>query len=227
MKKIVISLGGSLIIPDKINYEFLDKFKNTLRKHYKTHKFIIVAGGGSIARKYIEALKKENKSKNELSQAGIRATRMNALFLMQFFGKEANDTLPMDMHEVKNNLNKNSIVICGALRFAENSTSDTTAAKLANFLKTNFINITNVKGLYTKDPNKFKDAKFIPKISWKEFRKMALKSKYSPGQHFVLDQNAAILINKHKIPTFIIGKNLNALEKILKDEKFEGTVIRN
>ena len=72
MEKIVISLGGSLIVPDKIDYEFLDEFKDTIRKHYKTHKFIVVAGGGSIARKYIEALKKEKKSKNELSQAGIR-----------------------------------------------------------------------------------------------------------------------------------------------------------
>lgn len=226
MKKIVISLGGSLIVPDKIDFKFLENLKKTLRKHYSTHKFIVVCGGGSIARKYIEALKKEGKSKYELSQAGIRVTRMNAIFLMQFFGKEANDALPKDMHEVKNNILKNSIVICGALRFSKNSTSDTTAAKLAHYLKTDFINITNVNGLFTKDPNKFKDAKFIPNISWNEFEKMALKSKYSPGQHFVLDQSAAAIIKKYKIPTHIIGKNLNNLENILKNKKFEGTSIK-
>ena len=225
MKKIVISLGGSLIVPDKVDFEFLDKFKDILRKYYRTHKFVIICGGGSIARKYIEALKKEWKSKRQLSEAGIRATRMNALFMIQFFGKEANDKLPLNMKEIKSNLNKNSVVICGALRFTKNSTSDTTTAKIAHFLKTDFINITNVKGLYTKDPNKFKDAKFIPNISWKEFEKMALKSKYSQGQDFVLDQQAAILIKKHKISTYIIGKNLNNLEKILKNKKFEGTKI--
>ena len=226
MKKIVISLGGSLIVPNKIDFKFLENLKKTLRKHYSTHKFIVVCGGGSIARKYIEALKKEKKSKYELSQAGIRVTRMNAIFMMQFFGKEANDALPKDMREVKNNILKNSVVICGALRFSENSTSDTTAAKLAHYLKTDFINITNVNGLFTKDPNKFKDAKFIPKVSWKKFQKMALKSKYSPGQHFVLDQSAATIIKKYKIPTYIIGKNLNNLENILKGKKFEGTIIR-
>ena len=225
MKKIVISLGGSLIVPDKIDFKFLENLKKTLRKHYSTHKFIVVCGGGSIARKYIEALKKEKKSKYELSQAGIRVTRMNAIFMMQFFGKEANDALPKDMREVKNNILKNSVVICGALRFSENSTSDTTAAKLAHYLKTDFINITNVNGLFTKDPNKFKDAKFIPKVSWKEFEKMALKSKYSPGQHFVLDQSAAVIIKKYKISTYITGKNLKNLEKILKNKKFEGTII--
>ena len=227
MKKLVISLGGSLVIPDKVDFKFLDKFKDNIRKHYKTHKFIVVAGGGSIARKYIEALKKENKSKNELSQAGIRATRTNALFLMQFFGKEANDNLPLNMREIKNYLAKNKIVICGALRFSENSTSDTTAAKIANYLNTIFINITNVKGLYTSDPRKNKGAKFISKISWKEFEKMALKSKYSPGQHFVLDQNAATIIKKYKIPTYIIGSNLSNLENIIKNKKFEGTIIKN
>ncbi len=225
MKKIVISLGGSLIVPDKIDFKFLDKFKKTLRKHYSTYKFIVVCGGGSIARKYIEALKKEGKSERELSQAGIRVTRMNSLFLIQFFGKEANDSLPLDMHEIKSNLIKNSVVFCGALRFSEKSTSDTTAAKLANYLKTEFVNITNVKGLYTSDPKKDKNAKFIKNISWKDFEKMALKSKYSPGQHFVLDQQAAILIKKHKTPTYIIDKNLKNLERILKNKKFDGTLI--
>ncbi|MDO8508636.1 MAG: UMP kinase [Nanoarchaeota archaeon] len=227
MKKIVISLGGSLIAPDKIDYKFLDQFKKITRKYYKKYKFIIVCGGGSIARKYIEALKKEKKSEFQLSNAGIRVTRMNALFMMQFFGKEANDKLPINMHEVKSNLNKNNIIFCGALRWSARSTSDTTAAKLANYLKTPLVNITNVKGLYTKDPNKNPDAAFIPHIGWKEFQKMALKIKHAPGQHFVLDQKASILINKHKIPTFILGKNLKNLEKILENKNFEGTIIRN
>ncbi|MEK6844134.1 MAG: UMP kinase [Nanoarchaeota archaeon] len=226
-KTIVMSLGGSLIVPEKQDPEFLDKFKHILRKFYKTHRFAIVCGGGTIARRYIETLKVEHKSKYELSQAGIRATRMNAEFMMQLFGKEANEKLPLDMETVKNNLNKNNVVICGALRFTERATSDTTAAKLANYLKTPFINITNVKGLYTADPRKNKNAKFIPKISWKEFEKKALTIKHTPGQHFVLDQEASILINKHKIPTYIMGKDLKNLENVLKNKKFEGTLIEN
>ncbi|KKQ74676.1 MAG: (P)ppGpp synthetase I, SpoT/RelA, partial [Berkelbacteria bacterium GW2011_GWB1_38_5] len=84
------------------------------------------------------------KSEKELAFAGIRVTRMNAQFLMQIFGKEANDSLPINMEQVKSNLNKNNIVFCGALRYAVDETSDGTAAKLAHFLKTDFINLTNV-----------------------------------------------------------------------------------
>jgi len=226
MKKlIVISLGGSVIVPDNINYLFLDRFKKTLKKFYKTHKFVIVCGGGVIARKYIEALRKEGKSKMEQSLAGIRATRTNALFMIQFFGKEANDTLPLNMKEVMSNIHKNSVVFCGSLRFIEDSTSDETAAKLAGLLKTDFINITNVDGLYTTDPNKNKDSKFIPTISFKEFEEKAHKIKHRAGQHFVLDQKSSSLIRGHKIKTYIINSDLSNFTNLLKQKKFKGTTI--
>lgn len=226
MKKImVISLGGSLIVPDKVDFQYLDNFKATLKKHYKTHKFVVVCGGGSIARKYINALKKEGRSHRQLSIAGIRATRMNAKFMMQFFGKEANDTLPISMKSVKSNLSRNNIVFCGALYYDVNSTTDGNAAKLARYLKSDFINLTNVPGLYTSNPKKNKNAKLIPKISWTAFEKKANKLKFKAGQHFVLDQRAASIIRKHKIKTYIIGPDTNQISNLLKGKKFKGTSI--
>ncbi len=222
----MISLGGSLIVPSgTMDTDFLEKFKRMLRKHYRSWKFVVVCGGGSIARKYIEALRRDGKNNHEQSIAGIRATRMNSLFLMQFFGKEANDTIPGNMEEVRNNLHKNNVVFCGALRFDPKSTSDGTAARLAHFLGSEFVNMTNVKGLYTDNPLTNKKAKFIPYQTWREFEKRALHRKFRAGQHFVLDQNAAVLIRQHKIKTYIIGKGLRNLGKILKGKKFVGTLI--
>lgn len=225
-KVIVISLGGSLIVPKEMNVQFLHNFVKTLRKHYTTHKFVIVCGGGTIARKYISVLRAEGKSKRELAEAGIRATRMNAQFVMQLFDrKEANDTLPLNMKEVKNSLSKNNVVICGALRFSPNSTSDSTAAKLSRYLNTIFINMTNVAGLFNKDPTKYKSAKFIPKISWKDFNVKVSKIKFKHGQNFVLDQQAATIIKKHKIPTYLLGPELENIAHILEGRKFKGTTI--
>ena len=226
MKIVIISLGGSLIVPkEEMDIKFLHNFKQVLSKHIKSSKFVIVCGGGSIARKYISVLEKENRSEKELSLAGIRATRMNALFLMQLIGEKANKTLPRDMKEVKADLQKHPIVVCGALRYAPKSTSDGTAAKIAHYLKGEFINMTNVRGLYTADPRKNKNAKFIPKISWKDFDAMAQKSKYVPGQHFVLDQSASTIIKNNKIRTYIIGSDLKNITKILQKKKFTGTLI--
>lgn len=226
MKEVVVlSLGGSMIVPEKIDSLWLDKFKHLIMKLKNKYKFVIVCGGGFVAREYITLLKEEHKSKKQQSLAGIAVTRMNARIMMQIFS-DANKELPMEMKQVKSMLSKKDIVFCGALKYAPNQTSDGTAAKLASYIKTRFINITNVDGLYTDNPLKNKHAKFIAQISWADFEKKALKIKYKPGQHFVLDQSAAKLIKKERIPTYIIGKDLKSLQNLLKNKPFKGTIIR-
>jgi len=225
---IVISLGGSLIIPDKINIDFLEKFKRILLKNQKKYRFIVVCGGGKTARNYINGLPyMEDTKKKEFFQGllGIATTRLNARFMTYFFGKDANKGIPHDMEEVKNLLRKNLVVFCGALRYAKKETSDSAAVKLARFFNTNFINLTDVQGLYDKNPKKFKNAKFIHEISHKEFYKIAKKIKYKPGQHFILDQSAAKIIKKYKITTYILGPELKNLDNLLNKKHFVGTII--
>ncbi len=226
MKVIVVSLGGSLIFQDKINYEFLKKFKDLINKYTKTYKFVIVVGGGKTARIYMDPLKKENLSNKEVCLTGIRVTRFNARFLHKFFKKSPASMIPKSLKEVSSVLNKNKIVFCGALRYKPDNTSDGTAANIAAYLKSDFINLTNVDGLYDKDPNKNKNAKFISNISFEDFYRMANQMKYEPGQHFVLDQSASKIIKKHKIKTTILnGNNLKNIDNFLKGKKFTGTVI--
>lgn len=220
-----MSLGGSLIIPDEADIVFLKKFKEIIKSNSGKYKFVIVCGGGSIARKYINALREMGVNEKLQSMSGISATRMNARFMTYFFGEDASQGIPHDMKKVKSMLLKNNIVFCGALRYEPKQTSDATAAKLANYFKTEFINMTNVQGLHDKNPKKFKNAKFIPFISWKEFDIMANKEKYRPGQHFVLDQTASKIILKNKITTYILGKDLRQLDSLLKRKKFKGTLI--
>jgi len=230
MKKIVvISLGGSLIIPNKINIEFLEKFKKVLLKNQKKYKFIVVCGGGKTARIYIQGLenKKMSLRKKQLFQSflGISSTRQNARFMTYFFGEDAHQGIPHNMRDIKNLFRLHNIVFCGALRYAKNQTSDTTSAKLSRYFKTSFINLTNVKGLYDKNPKKFRSAKFISEINHKDFLKMAKKIEFKPGQHFILDQKAAKIIKKHNITTYIIGPDLKQLHNILNHKYFIGTII--
>jgi len=227
MKKvIVLSLGGSLIIPDKIDIRFIKEFKKTILKNTKKYKFVIVCGGGSIARKYISALKilKVNEKLQNLS--GISATRMNARFMNYFFNHDPKQGISHKVETLQKDIKKQDVIFCGALEYKPNQTSDSTAAELASYFKTIFINLTNVKGLYNKNPIKYKNAKFIPKISWENFYKLANKNKYSPGQHFVLDQTASGIIMKNKVTTYIVGKNLKELDNLLNNKKFNGTIIQ-
>ena len=64
--KIVISLGGSVIIPNKVDLEYLEKFKQFILKLKKNHKIIIVTGGGKTARNYIDFRHVINKYSREV-----------------------------------------------------------------------------------------------------------------------------------------------------------------
>ena len=226
MKKvIVLSLGGSLIIPDNINVDYLKKFKKTVLKNTEKYKFIIVCGGGNIARKYISALSEIGMNDLFQSFAGISATRMNARFMSYFFRQNQERGIPHTIKELKRYVRKYDVVFCGALEYKPDQTSDSTAAEIAKKFRTIFINLTDVQGLYDKNPKEHKDAKFISKISWENFNKIIDKIKFKPGQHFILDQTAAKMIMKSKTTTYILGKNMNQLENVLKGKKFKGTII--
>ena len=226
-KIVVISLGGSIIIPDKINLNVLKEFRRIILKNKKKYKFIIVCGGGKTARNYITGLENEQLKQKEFFQCllGISATRLNARFMTYFFGRDANQGMPHDMKDIENLLRLHDIVFCGALRYAKNETSDSVAAKLARHFNTDFINLTDIAGLYDKNPKRYKNALFIPEISHKEFYKIAKNLKFKPGQHFVLDAKAAKIIKKYKITTYLLGPEMKNLDNLLNQRHFTGTVI--
>ncbi|MFH0711526.1 MAG: hypothetical protein V1889_00175 [archaeon] len=225
MEKVwVISLGGSRIVPDDVDDKFLVRFKRLLDSH-GDKRFVVVTGGGSTARRYMGALKKLKKGMKARSMEGIVVTRLHAGFMARIFGKVANEDVPLNMKRVKNLLRKNRVVFCGALRYYRKNTSDGTAAKLAGYLGCSFINLTNVRGLYSANPKTNKGARFISRISWDDFYGMFRKIKFEAGQHFVLDQSAARVIRDEKIVTYIVG-SLKAIDGILRGKKFVGTIIR-
>lgn len=224
-KIVVISLGGSLIIPDDIDVKFLKNFRSVVRKHSNKYKFVIVCGGGSIARKYISALREVNAGMMFQSFLGISSTRTNARFMSHFFNQKLEMGVPEKIQTVKNYLKTKNIVFCGALEYKPNQTSDSTAAIISSEMNAIFINLTNVQGLYDKNPKEFKNAKFISDISWKNFYRMANRKKFVPGQHFVLDQSASKIIMDNRIRTHILGKDLRQLDNLLNGKRFKGTTI--
>ncbi|MEK6974277.1 MAG: UMP kinase [Nanoarchaeota archaeon] len=221
--KIVFSLGGSVIIPNKVDLSYLDKFKKLILKLKKSHKIIIVTGGGKTARNYISALEQEGLDKNTLSYIGIFTTRLNARLIAAIFKLK---TVPTTEKQFYKMAKRERLIVTGALGFHPNMTSDGTAAEIASNITADlFINITNVNGLYNKDPRKFKDAKLIQKISLKEFYEVARRIKFKAGQHFVLDASAAKMIHARNIKTAIVNRNTKNIENLISGRKFMGTLI--
>ncbi|MBM3247214.1 UMP kinase [Candidatus Pacearchaeota archaeon] len=225
MKNIlVLSLGGSLIIPSEINLDFLKNFRELINKNKKKYKFVIVCGGGSVSRKYIQALAKDNKSEYLQNLIGISVTRLNARFMSYFFNKDPEKGIPQSMKDIKNLLERNDIVFCGALRYSPDQTSDATACKIAAYLHSDFVNLTNVKGLYDKNP-KEPGAKFIPKATIAEFNKIVMSIPNKPGMHAPVDHVAMKVIKTNKIKTYILGPDLSQFQNLLNNKDFIGTII--
>src|SRR3989338_3594358 len=217
MEWVTISVGGSLIYPDKqIDYDFLKSLKKVIESFKNKYKFAICVGGGNIARVYINALRKHKVSKIKQDKIGISCTILNAKLLSLFFG--LNQEVPKSLGDVLKISKKQKLVILGGLW--PGTTSDGTAAEIGKKLGSKiFINITNVKGLFDKDPKKYSDAKLIKEISHADFNKLVKKVIEKPGQHFVLDSKAARITERANIKVIILN-GMNNLRNALSGKSF-------
>jgi uridylate kinase len=120
----------------------------------------------------------------------------------------------------------NPIIVMGGT--TPGHSTDMVGAELSE--KTNadkFIIATNVDGIYDKDPNKYSDAKQIREISIKQLIQKYGISWEKAGSNVVIDGPALKIIEKAKIPTFIVnGKRLDQLEKAITNQSFDGTIIK-
>ena len=98
---IIISLGGSLIVPEEVDAEFLKEFRDLiLEDSGKGKKFIITVGGGRICRKYQSVAKELSLPSNEdLDWIGIASLKLNAELLRVIFGENAYEKVVSDLRE--------------------------------------------------------------------------------------------------------------------------------
>ena len=223
-KLYILSLGGSLIVPEEIDYDFLKKFKKLILKEIKLGKrFIIVCGGGGLNRKYNQAAQKVRKmTSDELDWVGIYATRYNAQFIRVLFGELAYSKIATNPHE-KFKTTKPIIIGAG---YKPGWSSDYDAVHLAKTYGAKSVaNLSNIDYVYDKDPNRYKNAVPIKRISWKNFRKI-VGNKWTPRMNKPFDPIASREAEKIGLEVAILnGKNLKNLENCLDGKKFVGTVI--
>src|SRR3989338_8186278 len=222
---IIISLGGSLIVPDELNIDFLKNFKTLILSHIvKGKKFVIITGGGKINRRYNEAAKELTSPSNEdLDWIGIASLKLNAELLRVIFGEHAHSKV---IEDLSNNFSfEKSIVIGSAYEPGKSSDWDAvTAAKTVGAKK--IINLSNIDYVYDSDPKKNPNAKKIEQISWSEYRKLIPAEWIHSGLNTPFDPIASDRAEKNGMTVMIInGKPIDNFQKALNGEKFSGTII--
>lgn len=227
-KTIIISLGGSLIVPGEIDWQFVKKFKATIEKYIRQkYKFILIAGGGKTCRKYQQAALKVTKlTDDDRDWIGIHATRLNAHFIRTIFRKYAHSIINKNPHDTED-FAKSKEKILVAAGWKPGFSTDYDAVILAKNLNVKkIINLSNIDYVCDKDPRKFADAKIIKNITWKDFRQM-VGSKWDPGMNAPFDPIASKLADEEGIEVAIMnGRNMKKLENYLDGKSFRGTIIK-
>ncbi len=226
VETIIISLGGSVLAPHQIDVDFLQRFRQLILKFvHNGSRFVIICGGGKTAREYQSAASRVvHAVPEDLDWLGIHATRLNAHLIRTIFRETAHAKVLKNPNEkIKLKGSERVVVAAG---WKPGRSTDYIAVLLAkNLGAKTVINITNTDFVYDKDPSKFRDAKPLRQVSWKEFRKLIGVSRWSPGLNTPFDPVAAKVAERLKLRVAVMGKDLGNLEGFLTGRQFKGTVI--
>jgi uridylate kinase len=212
-KRIVIKLSGRIFGMD--NAKVLKDYATFLVKISKICQPIVIAGGGNIARHYITHARSSGADESTLDELGIEISRLNAKLLIYALKNKAYSHPPTTLQEVRHAVDDGLIVVTGGLHPGQ-STNGTAALIAEKINAEQFLNATDVDGVYDMDPNKFKNAKKFKRIELKNLRNMLVHEDSLAGGYDLMDIVALKIIERSKIKTRILKADIKILEKAIK-----------
>ncbi|PIQ69134.1 MAG: UMP kinase [Candidatus Taylorbacteria bacterium CG11_big_fil_rev_8_21_14_0_20_46_11] len=223
---ILISVGGSIIVPDEVDSATVCEFKRIILSEVaKGKKFILMVGGGKTCRKYQTAAKEAEPtlSNNDLDWIGIHSTRFNAHFLRVVFQDYAFEDIILDPNTPVQT--DKSIILAGGYRpTASTDHSAVLVAKSYGLKK--LVNLSNIDYVYDSDPKKNPDAKKLEQVTWAKFREI-IPDTWGPGMNAPFDPVAAREAEALGLEVAVMnGTAVENLENYLSGKPFKGTVIR-
>ena len=228
--KVIISVGGSLIVPNGgVDTAFLSKFNKFVRSELANNpnrQFFLAIGGGQTTRLYQKAAREvigDKLTRDDLDWIGIHATRLNAHLVRAIFRDVAHQYIIKNF-EIIQKVTQPVVIASG---WKPGWSTDYDAILLAeDYQVEKIVNLTNTEYVYDKDPKKFPDAKPIENISWNDFRKL-VGNEWIPGMNAPFDPIAAKKAEELNLTVVIAGADLENLEKILNNKPFKGTTIES
>lgn len=221
---IVMSVGGSLIVPDQIDTAFLANLKALVETETAaSRRFIIIAGGGKTARRYQDAAAAvSHLERDDIDWLGIHATHLNGHLLRTVLRDIAYPIMIKNPDEILDVPAGQQVIIAGGYR--PGCSTDLRAIQIAERVgATKVVNLSNTDYVYTDNPNENPDATHIEDITWQEFRKL-IPDEWTPGLSSPFDPIAAKEAEAKGIEVAQInGQKLSALNNYLAGQPFIGT----
>ncbi len=223
----ILSVGGSIVAPDRVDNVFLINFKKAILEyldHDLNRKLVFVVGGGGPARAYQKSYREIADIPDPVTQdwIGIMATRLNAELLRGIFSGYCKEPVVTDPTSIKDFQGR----ILVAAGWKPGFSTDNDSVLLAENLGADtVINLSNIKKVYSADPRLDSDAEPLDEINWADMKKL-VGDKWQPGVNVPFDPVATGRAAELGLKVITAaGKDVENIKKILIGEKFNGTVI--
>ncbi|MDQ3869164.1 MAG: UMP kinase [Thermoproteota archaeon] len=222
-KRIAIKLSGSIFSEER-NEDTIKKYAEMLTDISIDVQPIVIAGGGKIARHYINLARCLGSDEASLDIIGIEVSRLNAKLLIAALGEEAYSQVPKNLEEVTIAAESGKIVIVGGLHPGQ-STNATSALIAEKVRATRFLNATDVDGIYDLDPNTNRNAKLLNEITVSECMEILKDGSSMAGTYDLMDIVALKVIERSKIPTRVLRSDITNIKDAIIGTHHIGTEI--
>jgi uridylate kinase len=222
-KRIAIKLSGSIFSEER-NEDTIKKYAEMLTDISIDVQPIVIAGGGKIARHYINLARSLGSDEASLDIMGIEVSRLNAKLLIAALGEEAYSQVPKNLEEVTIAAESGKIVIVGGLHPGQ-STNATSALIAEKVRATRFLNATDVDGIYDLDPNTNGNAKLLNEITVSECMEILKDGSSMAGTYDLMDIVALKVIERSKIPTRVLRSDITNIKDAIIGTHHIGTEI--
>ena len=244
-KIIIIKIGSSLLVDDnkKIRKKWLSTFAKDIKKLKSKNKKVIIVSSGAIALgcKKMNYNKKNIKLDKSQAIASVGQIELMNLFSQTFSKYKLNISQILltleDTEERRRSLNakrtfenlfeldfipivnENDTIATSEIKYGDNDRLASRVAQITN--ADTLILLSDVDGLYTKNPKIFKDAKLIKKVIDlnKDLKKVYIKGVNEYGSGGMQTKIEAAKICQLAGSSMVIanGLHLNPINKILKE----------
>ena len=227
-KSIVLKVGGSLLF-DKdltVRKDQIQNFAAILKK--APNIAAVIVGGGKIARTYINAARLLEANESICDILGIGASRLNARLLIAALGDSAFPEPITSVQEARTSNLWGKMLVSGGFIPGQSTTS--VAFEIAEAIHaTDVIILTDVDGIYDKDPHQFPKATKFDSITIHDLENVIYgeggSSQSAAGEYRIFDAVSLQILKRNQLDVRLAnGENHEELQKLLVDQDFAGTI---
>ncbi|MDW0153604.1 MAG: UMP kinase [Nitrososphaeraceae archaeon] len=222
-KILVIKLSGS-VFNFKTTSKSLKEYAQVLLDIQTKVQPVVVSGGGIIARHYVNLARSLGSDESSLDEMGIEISRLNAMLVSAALGDSVYPVIPSNLEEISIACQSGKIVVSGGLHPGQSTNA--TAALICEKIKADrFLNATDVDGIYDSDPKKNAKAKMFKEITIKKCLDLLNNESTQAGNYELMDIVAMKVIERSKIPTYVIKSDPKVIRNLIMKNRQTGTKI--